>query len=48
MMDHTESIEVVFDPTKVTYEKLLDFFWKEHTPTGGSYSRQYMNAVRSV
>src|SRR3954469_12973225 len=24
---HAESIEVVFDPTRVSYEKLLDVFW---------------------
>jgi peptide-methionine (S)-S-oxide reductase len=30
---HLESIEVVYDPKKVTYEKLLDVFWHNVDPT---------------
>ena len=30
---HTESVEVVFDPAKVTYQQLLDVFWKNIDPT---------------
>jgi peptide-methionine (S)-S-oxide reductase len=30
---HTEAIEVKFDPSKVSYEKLLDVFWVNHDPT---------------
>ena len=30
---HTEAIEVQFDPTQVTYSKLLDVFWKNIDPT---------------
>ena len=30
---HFESIEVVYDPKKVTYEKLLDVFWHNVDPT---------------
>lgn len=29
---HTEAVEIVYDPTKVTYEKLLDVFWRNHDP----------------
>jgi peptide-methionine (S)-S-oxide reductase len=29
---HAESVEVVFDPTKVTYAKLLDVFWGNIDP----------------
>ncbi len=29
---HTEAVEVVFDPSKVTYQKLLDVFWRNHDP----------------
>jgi peptide-methionine (S)-S-oxide reductase len=29
---HTEAVEVKFDPSKVTYEKLLDVFWINHDP----------------
>jgi peptide-methionine (S)-S-oxide reductase len=30
---HTEAVEIVFDPAKVSYEKLLDVFWKNIDPT---------------
>ena len=30
---HFEAIEVVYDPKKVTYEKLLDVFWHNVDPT---------------
>ena len=30
---HAESVEVKFDPSKVSYEKLLDVFWLNHDPT---------------
>ena len=29
---HTEAVEVVFDPAKVGYQKLLDVFWRNHDP----------------
>ena len=32
---HAEVVLVVYDPTKVTYEKLLSVFWEEHDPTQG-------------
>jgi len=33
---HAEAVEVAFDPRKVTYEQLLDVFWKNHDPTTGN------------
>ncbi len=30
---HAESIQVVFDPAKLSYEKLLDYFFRMHDPT---------------
>ena len=29
---HTEAVEIVYDPAKVTYEKLLDVFWHNIDP----------------
>jgi peptide-methionine (S)-S-oxide reductase len=29
---HTEAVEIVYDPAKVTYAKLLDVFWRNHDP----------------
>ena len=30
---HTEAVQVTFDPSKVSYDKLLDTFWLNHDPT---------------
>ncbi len=30
---HAESVEIVFDPRKISYEKLLDVFWHNIDPT---------------
>ena len=30
---HTEAVQVVYDPKKVTYEKLLEVFWVNIDPT---------------
>ena len=30
---HTEVVQVVYDPAKVSYEKLLDVFWRNIDPT---------------
>jgi peptide-methionine (S)-S-oxide reductase len=32
---HTESVQVVYDPTRVSYEELLKVFWEHHDPTSG-------------
>ena len=30
---HAEAVEVVFDPSVVSYDELLELFWKMHNPT---------------
>jgi len=32
---HAETVRVVFDPSRVTYEQLLKLFWEAHDPTQG-------------
>ena len=32
---HAESVRVVYDPSKVSYEQLLKIFWEDHDPTQG-------------
>src|SRR4030065_1669627 len=47
---HVEAIQVYYDPSKITYEGLLDFFWKHIDPTdsGGQFvdrGVQYRSAI---
>jgi peptide-methionine (S)-S-oxide reductase len=43
--DHTEVVQVDFDPARLSYNDLLGFFWNNHDPAGWQGSRQYMRAV---
>lgn len=43
--DHSESVQMDFDPTVITYRDLLDIFWESHNPAREGFSRQYMAAV---
>jgi methionine-S-sulfoxide reductase len=43
--DHSETIEIDYDPTQITYEELLDIFWQSHNPASPSYSRQYASIL---
>jgi peptide-methionine (S)-S-oxide reductase len=33
LTDHAEAVEVVFDPKRVSYEQLLEYFWRTIDPT---------------
>ena len=43
--DHAETIQIDYDPTRVSYGDLLHIFWQSHTPTRGSWSRQYASII---
>jgi peptide-methionine (S)-S-oxide reductase len=43
--DHTESLQIDYDPEKVSYAELLEVFWTSHHPAHRPYSRQYMSAI---
>jgi peptide-methionine (S)-S-oxide reductase len=43
--DHTETVQVDFDPAVTSYERLLAVFWATHNPCARAGTRQYMSAV---
>jgi peptide-methionine (S)-S-oxide reductase len=47
---HAEVVQVEFNPEKVTFDQLLDVFWKNHDPTtlnrqGPDHGSQYRSAI---
>lgn len=43
--NHSESVQMDYDPTQISYEDLLAIFWESHNPTTASPSPQYKEAV---
>lgn len=44
--DHTEVIEIEYDPTVINYNKLLDLFWNNHEyGLHTRIKRQYMSLI---
>ncbi len=47
---HAEVVQVIYDPEKIQYKKLLEIFWNNHDPTtldrqGPDMGRQYRSVI---
>ena len=47
---HAESVQVIYDPAKITYDELLDVFWRNIDPTSensqfADHGTQYRSAI---
>ena len=47
---HAEVVQIEFDPARISYEKLLEWFWKAHDPTqlnrqGADVGTQYRSVI---
>jgi peptide-methionine (S)-S-oxide reductase len=47
---HAEAVKIVFDPSKLSYEKLVEVFYDNHNPTtknqqGPDFGSQYRSAI---
>jgi peptide-methionine (S)-S-oxide reductase len=45
MGDHTEALQVDFDPSLLSYQELLDVIWAEHDPSAPPRSVQYRAVI---
>ena len=43
--DHSETIQIDYDPALITYEDLLDIFWSVHYPYMPGISTQYASKI---
>jgi peptide-methionine (S)-S-oxide reductase len=49
-MQGAETIQIAFDPSKTSYDKLINLFWRAHNPTevdsqGPDTGKQYRSAI---
>ena len=43
--DHTETVQIEYDPARISYQELLDIFWNSHNAARPSLSVQYKSII---
>lgn len=43
--DHTETVQVDYDPARISFDQLLKIIWEIHQPDGRNTSGQYMHVI---
>jgi peptide-methionine (S)-S-oxide reductase len=43
--DHTEVVQLEYDPSQISYDELLAVFWRSHAATAPSFSQQYASLI---
>ena len=43
--DHSETIEIDFQPERISYSELLEIFFRSHNPRRAAFRPQYRSAI---
>ena len=43
--DYSETVQVDYDPARISYEQLLDAFWRSHDPAAATGLLQYRSVI---
>jgi peptide-methionine (S)-S-oxide reductase len=43
--DHSETVQIDYDPTRLSYAQLLEVFWSSHNPCLRADRRQYLSLI---
>ena len=45
LADHIETVQLNYQPARLSFAELLDIFFSHHKPTGSPWKRQYISAI---
>ncbi len=43
--DHSEAIQIEFNPNRISFRQLVNIFWRNHDPTRKAWRRQYLSVA---